>query len=318
MRRELLLTAALAILAPAATTAAQPEMATVELHSGVLAPGLPLAESDKGVYEVRLTAKVDKKGEGKGVLVLEPNAPQFDDFGFVTTGGPLPLVTLECTLKFVKKETYQWRVGRVRQEEWLLFAIQGPKIISALFLATRAADRSSGRLAVQGKDGKVHYAVQVYAPPPPEPCHPGCFPAGTVVSVPGGTRPIERVREGDLLTTVGPDGTRSQGQVAAVFVTRNRLLEVRTEAGNLVTTETQPLALAAGGLRAAGELKAGDQICRWDGDARRMLVVQSVAPTGREERVFNLVLGDPTLFIANGFLVRSKPPAPVAPTRTPE
>src|SRR5262245_60836347 len=111
MRLELLLSAALAVLALEATAAAQPEKATLELRSGVLAPGLPLAESDKGVYEVRLTAKVDKKGEGKGVLVLEPNAPRFDDFGFVTTGGPLPQVTLECKLKFVKKETYRWNVG---------------------------------------------------------------------------------------------------------------------------------------------------------------------------------------------------------------
>jgi hypothetical protein len=53
--------------------------------------------------------------------------------------------------------------------------------------------------------------------------------------------------------------------VEGVFVTTNRLIEVRTSAGSLVTTETQPLALADGGLRAAGELKAGDEVWRWVG-----------------------------------------------------
>jgi hypothetical protein len=102
----------------------------------------------------------------------------------------------------------------------------------------------------------------------------------------------------------------------SVFVTRNRLVEVRTEAGSLLTTETQPFSLASGGLRAAGELKAGDQICRWNGSERRPATVQSVSATGREEAVFNLILGDPAIFLANGFLVRSKPPAPASPGRT--
>jgi hypothetical protein len=98
--------------------------------------------------------------------------------------------------------------------------------------------------------------------------------------------------------------------VASVFVTKNRLLEIRTDTGNLVTTETQPIALVDGGLRAAGELKAGDRIFRWDGKKRLAVTVLSMALTGREESVFNLVLGDGVIFIADDFLVRSKPPSP--------
>src|SRR5207237_4907565 len=112
---------------------------------------------------------------------------------------------------------------------------------------------------------KVKYVVDVATPPPLPPCHPGCFPAGTAIRVPGGTKTVERIREGDLVMTVGPDGNSAQARVASVFVTKNRLLEVRTAAGDLVTTATQPLALAGGGLQAAGELKAGDRIFRWDG-----------------------------------------------------
>jgi hypothetical protein len=149
----------------------------------------------------------------------------------------------------------------------------------------------------------------MHGPPLLEPCHPGCFPAGTPVQTPDGPRPVERVRKGDLVTTVGNNGKTASEKVTSVFVTRNRLIEVRTDAGNLVTTMTQPLALADGELRAAGQLKPGDRVWRWDGSERKAATVQSVASTAREEQVYNLVVGDRALFIANGFLARSKPPA---------
>ena len=45
-------------------------------------------------------------------------------------------------------------------------------------------------------------------------------------------------------------------------------------------------------------------------------VVSAVKSAGREGRVFNLVLGEPVLFVAGGFLARSKPPAPaINPTK---
>jgi hypothetical protein len=131
-----------------------------------------------------------------------------------------------------------------------------------------------------------------------------------------GPKAVESLRAGDVVTTVGSDGTAGRGAVASVFVTTNRLIEVRTEAGTLTTTETQPLGLAAGGLRAAGELKAGDRVFTWDGRERRAVAVRSVSATGREARVYNVVLGDPVLFVADGYLARSKPPAPTTdPTR---
>jgi hypothetical protein len=140
------------------------------------------------------------------------------------------------------------------------------------------------------------------------PCHPGCFPAGTLVRVPQGTAPIERLREGDRVITIGADGTPTPAQVHSVFITRNRLINVRTDRGTLETTQTQPVCLQTGELRAAGELKAGDILWRWDGAGRQAATVRNVSQ-GRIAQVFNLVLGDPTVFIAVDFLVRSKPPA---------
>ena len=55
-------------------------------------------------------------------------------------------------------------------------------------------------------------------------------------------------------------------------------------------------------------MQAGDKILIWDGRERHSVRVQAVAPTGRESRVYNLVLGEPVLFVAQRFLARSKPP----------
>jgi hypothetical protein len=293
MRLGLLAATVFAVLAPAAVTAAEPETTPVELRSDILVSGLPLAESDKPVYGLRLTAQVDKKGEGSGTLELDLNAPAYDEFGFQTAGGNLPPMMLECTLKFVKKKKLQLPAeARIAAPlvnvDWVLFEIQGSKITSRLSLATEEKVWSWARLLVHDKDGKVRNAIGVRTPPPPQPCHPGCFPAGTPIHAPCGVKAVESLRAGDVVTTVGPDGTPGQGKVASVFVTKNRLIEVRTDEGTLTTTETQPLALSGGGLRAAGELKAGDRIHSWDGRERRVVTVRSVVATDREAQVFNV------------------------------
>jgi hypothetical protein len=74
----------------------------------------------------------------------------------------------------------------------------------ALVLGAAACSPDSGSTG-KGKSGPKE------SPPPP--CHPGCFPAGTAVATPGGPRPIESLRRGDLVTLVGPDGTPTSGVV---------------------------------------------------------------------------------------------------------
>jgi hypothetical protein len=279
-----------------------------------------MAESDKPVYRVHLTARVDKNGEGNGMLVLDITPRRVDEFGLPEVAAALPPVKLECSLKFVKKKKLLLGTAGTPavEVEYRLFEIAGPKITSRLSLATEGDNWSSARLLVSDKDGKGRIAVPVRGPEPllPPPCHPGCFPVGTPIHVPGGVKAVESLRIGDAVTKVGSDGTLGQGKVASVFATKNRLIEVRTEGATLTTTDTQPLALVGGELRPAGELKAGDRIYTWDGRERRAVAVRSVVATGREAQVFNLVLGEPVLFVAGGFLARSKPPAPaIDPTR---
>src|SRR5437764_1134685 len=84
--------------------------------------------------------------------------------------------------------------------------------------------------------------------PPPPPCHPGCFPAGTMIATPAGRKAIETIRVGDAITLVSLEGAEASGAVLSIYQTNNRLVEVRTESGNVVTTETQPFCLRSGGF----------------------------------------------------------------------
>ena len=146
----------------------------------------------------------------------------------------------------------------------------------------------------------------------PEPCHPGCFPRGTLVETPLGPRRIETIEPGDELTAFRAGGEQIVGRVQSVFVTENRLWEVTTSGAKLLTTDAQPLCLADYSTRPAGELQPGDRILRWHDDSLHNDDVVSVSSTTRVERVFNLVLSDSELFIAGGYLARSKPPLKTA------
>lgn len=303
--------------------AGDPSKQRIELNSetiGVL--GLPLPETEKPAHQINLSGELGNDKEGKGVLILDvTETPAYDEFGFVKTPAPVREIRLDCTFTFVKTTTkvYNARVrgpGSDKYEEqrdkWNLYSITGPQITSRLFLVM--PEESSwpwGRLLVLESDGMVKHVIALTLPPQPEPCHPGCFPPGTLVRTPHGTALIEQLQKSDAVTTFAADGRTAIAEVEAVFVTRNRLLEVQTTDGTLVTTETQPLELPEGGYGVARELKIGDRVLRWNQGERQVTTVSSVSAADRESKVFNLVLGTPTTFVAGDFLVRSKPPANV-------
>jgi hypothetical protein len=148
----------------------------------------------------------------------------------------------------------------------------------------------------------------------PEPCHPGCFPAGTLVETTSGPRSIETIAVGDELRIAERDGSLGSAEVSSIFVTTNWLFEIETERGTLVTTEIQPLCTSLGKIKPAGKLQPGDAlVCCLGGTIESTRVVR-VEATGRFEKVFNLVLSDSEVFIANGYLARSKPPVLVHET----
>lgn len=290
---------------------------TFYFNSSHMPPGLKMAESKSAdLTAATLSVKVNREGKGAGMLVLNPNSYEYDDLGYGSISTKLPLIKLDCAVRFVKKVTIKIpESGRIAAPlidvEWTLYEITGPQIVSKLFLGVEdiSQPRPAARLLIHNSEGKVKHVIYMTSPGLPEPCHPGCFPAGTPISVAGGTKPVESIRVGDRLITVSAEGKAGTGTVSSVFITRNRLLEIHTEAGILVTTVTQPLALTTGVLRGAGDLKQGDNIYRWVDGKRVTTKVIAVEATPRYESVYNVVLGEPTLFIADGYLARSKPPA---------
>jgi uncharacterized protein (TIGR03067 family) len=280
----------------------------VKFASAGFSTDLVLAETKAPVHRVSIKCRL-ADGEA-GVLTLDPTPLKFDAVGDPLPAGKLtPAVAVEFTLKLVKDE-------KSRQ----LYELRGPQVTSRLSLLAHAGDASpgEGRLLVHDKAGDVRTVIEFLAPRQQErltePCHPGCFPAGTAVRVPGGTTPIEKLRAGDPVITLDADGKPVPVKVAGVFKTTNRLIELRVEGGTLLTTETQPISLEAGGFRAAAELKKGDRVVRWVDGRKQVVAVRSVSAPVEEAYVFNLILGDPTAFIAGDFVVRSKPPAdPVRP-----
>lgn len=144
--------------------------------------------------------------------------------------------------------------------------------------------------------------------PPQVPCHPGCFPRGTLVETPQGPRLIETIEVGDVLTAAQRRGEISTASVKSVFVTTNQLWQVETTAGTLLTTQIQPLCLATYEIVPAGQLQPGQTILHYEAGAVQPVEVLSVTPTERIETVINLVLAGGDLFIAGGYVARSKPP----------
>ena len=319
---------AVAWLVPTVASCEPPARVKVQLVSEAFAPGIPLPESVHPVYGVRLDAEVDARGEGKGTLTFATTPPNYDEYGDLVNGRETdnvdrsrkngkPPAVLDCTIEFVKAGA----IGHVNDAptKRSVYRLKGPKVTTALVFVTTGPGLASGRLLVPGQDGRPEYVVEMRLIPPPRagdniaPCHPGCFPAGTPVRTATGTAKIETLKVGDAVTTVGAGGQAASGKVTHLYETTNKLVEVKTDGGTALTTHEQPLCLVTGGLRRAGDLKAGDRVWRWVNGERQATTVATVTATGRTATVYNLILGDSAVFVAGDFLARGKPPADAAP-----
>lgn len=115
----------------------------IELQSGALTPGLVLTEMREPIHQVRLLVDIpDGKGPGRGTLILDPNTPEFDEFGshvggldtpyVKRKGGSLRPVELACEITFVKEE----EANKDGVGKWFLYRLRGPKLSSNLYVAT--------------------------------------------------------------------------------------------------------------------------------------------------------------------------------------
>ena len=121
----------------------------------------------------------------------------------------------------------------------------------------------------------------------------GCFPAGTTIATPSGLVSIETLQPGAVVLT----GQGAMTAVEATFVTRARVLTLRTDTGLLQTTTEHPVLCADGKFRSAGELVRG---------ARLPGALVTGVALGAEELVYNLRVGSPHTFVADGFVVHNK------------
>jgi predicted lipid-binding transport protein (Tim44 family) len=134
----------------------------------------------------------------------------------------------------------------------------------------------------------------------------GCFPDGTLVSTPRGGIPIETLQTGDAVLAVDARGDTIETSIENVHRTRSALLRFETDRGMLRTTREHPLLSRAGEFHLAGELKAGDEIMAWRNGRLMPATIQQITATDQEVVVYNLQVGEPHTFVADGFVVHNK------------
>jgi hypothetical protein len=241
------------------------------------------------------------EGSDKVTLTLDPNRRSFDVFGDFTGATEIAPRRIAVTLKPIKMDDPKKRERRV-------YAIDAENLTGRLVLVVPVSDDGPFYLVVRDRELKGESVIPLQRSPPPRPlppCHPGCFPAGTIVETPGGAKAIETIRVGDVVLNVTADGKTVPLKVASVFAGESRLVEVETDKGKLITTAKQPLTLVVGRVKSSGELEVGDEIMRWQDQPAK---VRGIHTLEKPDHVFNLVLEERGTFIANGYLVRSKPP----------
>jgi hypothetical protein len=130
----------------------------------------------------------------------------------------------------------------------------------------------------------------------------GCFAAGTAVRLAdGSSKPIEAVREGDVVAT--GSGPRDRAKVLATFVRdQARLRVVRLDGGRALRLTDEHLVWVDGaGWKQAQHVKPGDRLSVWpDGSAPVRGNVAAEAPA----TVYTLELREETTFFADGVLVQ--------------
>ncbi len=134
----------------------------------------------------------------------------------------------------------------------------------------------------------------------------GCFPAGTRIATPSADRVIEQLEPGAAVLAVEESGLCVTSAVRRIFRQRDAILTLHTDRGDLGTTAEHPLRLFAGGFRPAGELGASAKLTVVQHGRLVSATVLGAQQGAAAVEVFNLEVGAPHTFIADGFVAHNK------------
>ena len=248
--------------APADETDKRPWNSNVRHRS--TAAGLPMSECDFGVHRIKLIAKVDKKGEGTAHSSSTHAQPggrvRGRDHG---QGRAAPETRVHAQARGARRRCSPKARRAHRPSRSSGSGTRSPGRKSSASCRWPARRGPSGPTPAScGRPRRGRTARLVVLPRAASRssrtvrCRratPAASRRARAVQTPGGTKVIEDLRAGDVITTIGTDGKPGQGKVAAMFVTKNRLVEVNVEGKTLITTlHSAARPSADGKLRAGG------------------------------------------------------------------
>jgi uncharacterized membrane protein YgcG len=135
----------------------------------------------------------------------------------------------------------------------------------------------------------------------------GCFPAGVLVTTPSGPRQIETLAVGDEVLAVTEGGQSITTRVRRVYETSSPLLILRFADGTILrTTDEHPLSLANGKFLPAADTSVGAAVRVWRRDRIETTKIVTRNTDPQFIRVYNLEVGAPHTFIAEGVVVHNK------------
>jgi hypothetical protein len=137
-------------------------------------------------------------------------------------------------------------------------------------------------------------------------CISSCFLPGTMVQAPDGGKPIEQIKEGDIVYSFSENGAVSASRVSAIYVSqRDSYYRILAGGAEVNATAEHPF-LTPGGYMAVSQLAAGDILLVYKDGSLSEEQITSISQVFAPATVYNLQVDGDHTFFANGFAVHNK------------